>query len=201
MKAKEVRQAVGQEADARRAAKAGVIFNVSTLLQEPIGSVRVHQVDATLLVIDEEPLTVSGSMRLLRTDGSVLVEAELEAVVVAVCDRCLRELSLPLTLALREEYWPPVDPRRHEVVEVPEGREGFAVVEGHIDLREAIRQYVVMERPMRTDCGAGCPGRPLGEESRSDSAPDERRDAESVDSRWAALRGLRDELDRAGSEE
>lgn len=201
MKAKEVRQAVGQEADARRAAKAGVIFNVSTLLQEPIGSVRVHQVDATLLVIDEEPLTVSGSMRLLRTDGSVLVEAELEAVVVAVCDRCLRELSLPLTLALREEYWPPVDPLRQAVVEVPEGREGFAVVEGHIDLREAIRQYVVMERPMRTDCGAGCPGRPSGEESGSDSAPDESREAESVDSRWVALRGLRDELDRAGSEE
>jgi len=210
---------------------AALTFNVSTLLQEPLGSRRDYVVDAdssgegssgeevsvegapvvddeaggdnaggdNALVVDDEWVAVSGEVELIRTDGSILAMARLDLTVPEICDSCLEPYRLPLHLEMREEFWPERDPLSRELVEVPEEREGFPVVEGHIDLREAIRQYVEMARPMRAHCGDACPGsvpvpfvtvrsaEPSGEPGGSNEPP--------TDDRWAALQALRDDLD------
>ena len=63
-----------------------LIINVSTLLQEPIGSLRRYEIDgARAAGLDG---AVSGALRLLRTDQSILATASL---ATSVC-RCLRQL-------------------------------------------------------------------------------------------------------------
>ena len=179
-------------------------FNVSTLLQETIGSRREHEIHQAPIELDGEAASVSGPVQMMRTDGSILVTAELALVVQESCSICLDPFDLPLALELREEFWPEVDPISHQPLEVPDEREGFPVVEAHLDLAEAIRQYVLMARPISARCGADCPGPPLiaGVTFRRSSVDMERDDGtdpeapagSAIDSRWAALRRLRDEM-------
>ena len=81
-----------------------LLFNVSTLLQEPIGSSRRFHVDrAAERSLDTE---VSGTLRLLRTDQSVLATAALTTTVRDVCGGCLIEVDVGLELSFDEEFWP-----------------------------------------------------------------------------------------------
>jgi uncharacterized protein len=179
-------------------------FNVSTLLQEPIGNRRYYDVLDAPIDLEGDTTSVSGPVDMMRTDGSILVTATLALTVQEACSICLDSFGLPLELELREEFWPEVDPLSHLPLDVPDEREGFPVVEAHLDLSEAIRQYVLMARPISARCGADCPGPPVvagvtfhfsADEAEPDSGTDCATPATSkIDTRWAALRRLRDEI-------
>ena len=155
-----------------------LLINVSTLLQEPIGSLRRYDiVGARGLGLDTE---LNGTLRLLRTDQSVLATASLRTVVTDVCGGCLADIALPLDLSFDEEFWPSMDVISGITIEPPPERAGFAVIDGQIDLSEAVRQYVEMGRPMSPRCGTDCPGLAT---STSTEQP--------VDVRWAALSALK----------
>ena len=154
-----------------------LVFNVSTLLQEAMGSVREYAVERSAFQIEEGRTPVRGWVRFLHTDGSVMATADLSLEVEEMCGRCLESFSTPLTVRLEEEFWPEYDILSQKRVEVPEGREGFPIVEGLLDLQEALRQYVEMARPMQPRCG------------RSEVPPEA-----PVDSRWSALEELRRNL-------
>ena len=163
-----------------------VQFNVSQLLQEPIGSRRSFRLASEPLEVEGIATTVSGAVELLRTDGSILATVRLSAPVPAVCSDCAREYIAPLPLAFSEEFWPEYDHVSHAPVEMPEGREGFRIIQGQLDLSEAARQYVEMARPMRPFCGSECRGMPDASRQGSRREPDRR---------WGALERLRCELD------
>lgn len=162
----------------------GLVFNVSTLWMEPLGSTREYPLANAPFSFDEGRCPVSGLVLLTRTDGSVLVEAELTLAVEEICGRCLDSFQQSLTVELAEEFWPEYDPLSQQRVEIPEGREGFPIVDSVLDLQEPLRQYVEMERPMQPVCRAACPG--------PHDAP--RMDEQSIDHRWDALEELRREL-------
>lgn len=154
-----------------------LLINVSTLLQEPIGSLRHYEVEGARGVgLDAG---VNGSLRLLRTDQSVLATALLRTSVNDICGSCLKDIELAVEMPFDEEFWPPADAVSGLPIEPPPERIGFAVIDGQIDLSEAVRQYVEMERPMSPRCGPECPGL---ESSTSTDAP--------VDTRWSALTAL-----------
>ena len=154
-----------------------LLINVSTLLQEPIGSLRRYEVaGARGAGLDAE---LNGSLRLLRTDQSVLATALLQTVLIDVCGGCLADIDLPLEVSFDEEFWPVMDVISGIAIEPPPERAGFAVIDGQIDLSEAVRQYVEMGRPMSPRCGTDCPGL-----ATSTSAE------QPVDDRWAALSAL-----------
>jgi uncharacterized protein len=156
---------------------ASLLINVSTLLQEPIGSLRHYEVEnARSNGLDAE---LSGSLRLLRTDQSVLATAALATAVSDVCGGCLEEIEIHLELSFDEEFWPSMDFTTGMSIEPPPERAGFSVMDGQIDLSEAVRQYVEMGRPMSPRCGSDCPGLDTGT---STEAP--------VDARWSALSAL-----------
>lgn len=160
-----------------------LLFNVSTLLQEPIGSVRRYEVvNARGNGLSSE---VSGALRLLRTDHSILVTAELSTAVADLCGSCLREMTLPLEVSFDEEFWPPAEAASDDYLQPAQEQIGFSVIDGQIDLSEAVRQYVEMGRPMSPRCGQDCPG--LETEPTSE-AP--------VDDRWSALAALKQEIER-----
>lgn len=158
-----------------------LLFNVSTLLQEPIGSLRRYEVtSARGNGIEAE---ISGTLRFLRTDHSILVSATFATEVTDLCGGCLQEITLPLQLSFDEEFWPPSEVASDDALQPPLEQIGFSVIDGQIDLAEAVRQYVEMERPMSPRCGQDCHG--LQTQSASDS---------EVDNRWSALAALQREL-------
>ena len=158
-----------------------LLFNVSTLLQEPIGSLRRYEL--TNARGNGLNADLDGTLRLLRTDHSILATAELSTVVSDLCGSCLREMSLPLEVSFDEEFWPPSEAASDDYLQPPQEQIGFSVIDGQIDLSEAVRQYIEMGRPMSPRCGRDCPG--FATES-SPEAP--------VDDRWSALAALQQEL-------
>ena len=160
-----------------------LVINVSTLLQEPIGAVREYDLDEA---VGDGRQALNGALRLLRTDQSLLVSGRLETTAEDVCGACLMPLAIALRLEFDEEFWPAgeaLDGRRtNRFVE----RDGFAVIDGQIDLTEVVRQYTEMARPMSPRCGSDCPG------AASEEAPPEAE--QEIDDRWAALGALREQL-------
>ncbi len=189
-------------------AQSSLNFNVSTLLQEAIGNRRAYIITNAPINFDGETSLVSGALELMRTDGSILATAQMQLSVPESCSVCLDPFELPLSLELREEFWPEINPLSHQPLDVPDGREGFPVVAAHLDLSEAIRQYVVMARPISARCGGDCPGPPAvagvtfrfsADETEADCETDSEAAANStIDTRWAALRRLRDEIEPDG---
>ena len=154
-----------------------LLINVSTLLQEPIGALRQFEVKSAHAA--GLSAAVQGGLRLLRTDQSVLATASLTTAMTDVCGGCLEEIEVVLEVSFDEEFWPSFDSITGGSLEPPPERAGFSVIDGQIDLSEAVRQYVEMGRPMSPRCGASCPGLTTNE---STEPP--------VDSRWAALSAL-----------
>ena len=66
-------------------------INVAQLLQEPIGSTRIYQVDDIVVGDEGENYRVSGECQLLRTQRSVLVKCRLNTDVSLTCSRCLTD--------------------------------------------------------------------------------------------------------------
>ncbi len=161
-----------------------LLINVSTLLQESIGAVRYYGVDQARCAPLGQHSMLSGDLRLLRTDQSILTTGALSTVVTEICGGCLAEFEAAIRIAFDEEFWPPSDPISGIRLEPPPEREGFAVIDGQIDLTEAVRQYVEMARPMSPRCGSACPGMGAGALG-GDLEPD---------ARWDALAALRKEL-------
>lgn len=161
-----------------------LLINVATLLQESIGSLREYRVDDAICAPIGPDSLLTGEIRLLRTDQSILATAQLRTTLIEICGGCLCETPAELHFSFDEEFWPPTDPISGLRLEPPPEREGFAVVDAQIDLTEAVRQYVELSRPMSPRCGSDCPGMGANSMDR-DPAPD---------ARWAALAALRKEL-------
>ncbi len=169
-------------------------FNVATLLSEPIGARREYALDGIPFTFQHTSTPLHGAIHLLRTDGSIMAVVDLQLTVRETCGACLEPYDTPLTLHLEEEFWPDYDPLTNQQPAVPTDREGFPIVEAQLDLREAVRQYVEMERPMSPRCSIDCPGPSRSTDQPHDptATPGDEPGDEPIDSRWAALQPLRD---------
>lgn len=172
-----------------------VLFNVSQLLQEPIGAERTYDVDETVAGVDEDgaSLEVRGWVRLLRTNRGLLASGELDALTRGACGRCLRPVETPVHVTIEEEYLPTVDVTTGQPLPRQGDKDGaFFEIDAHhhVDLTEAVRQALVVNEPMRPLCRPDCAG--LCNQCGADlnegpcACP-----AEPADDRWAALRGLK----------
>jgi uncharacterized protein len=130
-------------------------INVAQQIKEPVGSVREYDVDDSV----GEGFSVHGAVRLLRTNRSILVTGRLETVARDTCSRCLDEYDHPVTLDIEEEFTLPKSVTGGSP-SPPQGETGtFEIDENNIlDLREAVRQYVVLLGPMKPICRPDCAG-------------------------------------------
>lgn len=167
-------------------------YNVSQLMREPVGSTRSYELDDTTLLDDsDQRLQVAGKVRLLRTDKGIWVKAELDSAVDCDCSRCLKEVCQPIHLSLEEEFYPEFDVTTGTSLRSGNGyQEEFYINQSHhLDLTEAIRQYVSMNIPMSPLCEENCRGMCM--ECGADlNLTQCRCDAEPGDPRWGALLGL-----------
>jgi uncharacterized protein len=135
-------------------------INVSQLLQEPVGSIREHQVNAVIVSADVgKGYLVQGECHLLRTQRSILAKCQLSTAVELTCSRCLSLFQQPLTLNFEEEYLPTVDVVSGVPLPLSEESSTFTIDGHHIlDLMEAIRQYTLLTIPMKPLCREDCAG-------------------------------------------
>ena len=171
-----------------------VLFNVSVLLNEPLGSSRQLAVEKQSVTVAAEgyETTVSGDVKLFRTDRGVLLQAKLQARPQIECGRCLQRFTYEHRLKFDEEFVLPSEPGADESIEA--GPDDFSIDENqHLDVSEAVRQYeqsVLPIRPMcRPDCAGLCStcGQNLNEDTCGCPTAD-------LDERWTSLAGLSDQL-------
>lgn len=142
------------------------VVNVASLLQDDLGSRREFEVhlDSLALSNDLVATDLDGHVELTRLRDQVLADVALDTRVQLECVRCLRPYDQPVAVAFSEPFVQKVDVRSGAVLPDSEqtaddDEEVFEIDDHHeIDLREAIRQNILLELPMRPDCGENCPG-------------------------------------------
>ena len=182
-----------------------MLFNVSTLLSEPVGSIRTYEVEDEQARVPEEDYerSVSGNLRLLRTTRGVLVHATVTVCPLLECGLCLAPFERDLELDFDEEFVTETDPITGESLE-DIGPDDFRIRDHqHLDLSEAVRQYEQSTLSLRPTCRPECAGLcPQCGQNLNEQACGCRQD--NVDSRWSGLAGLAERLrteDRDGSTE
>ena len=139
---------------------------------------------AGILNADGKAELVSGSLGEIRVSGHVQVAME------ADCDRCLEAARLPVDSDFELYYRPVADGFGEETaIDRSESEMGFYDMDG-MDLNEVLREYILLALPMQRLCSDNCKGIcPVCGQNRNQAQC--RCQAEAVDDRWAALRGLK----------
>jgi uncharacterized protein len=163
--------------------------NVAGLLKSQIGATRDYRLLLDRFEVDDDTVAqeIEGDVRLTRLRDAVLASVKAAGVTPLTCVRCLREYDQPFTVAFDEEYRQVVDVRTGLGLgpEPADDEEASFIDENHeLDLREPLRQEILIALPMRPDCGPDCPG-----PDRFEAGDEGESDAE-VDDRLAALASL-----------
>ena len=84
-----------------------MIYNVAGLMSGELGESRQHEIENERLAFGESSFTeISGPVRMTRTDRTVLVTVDIEAVTHDTCSRCLEPATVSVSVALEEEFTP-----------------------------------------------------------------------------------------------
>ena len=130
------------------------LINVTQLLKEPIGSTRTYDVEGTIR--DEIEVCVEGRAELTHLSRGVLVRCEMAAEVKLACSRCLNTFTCPIHFIAEEQFRPIADMCGDSE---SERSEQFTIDSRNtLDLGELIRQYVLLNLPMKPLCRVDCPG-------------------------------------------
>ena len=163
-------------------------FNVAQLLKDSVGSRRSYPLDETFEAIQETGTSrLSGHVTLTRTDIGIWLSGPMEANAFGSCSRCLNPAECPVHFSMDEEFLPTVDVNSGSAIKVPEVKEGaFTLDSNHIlDLTEAVRQYVIINLPMKPLCRQDCAG--LCSNCGANLNDGECACSAQIDSRWGPL--------------
>jgi uncharacterized protein len=132
-------------------------INVTQLLKEPVGSSQSHDISG--IIGEEVEGFVEGKAKVIHISQGVLVQCKLNAEVKLICSRCLDAFLCPISFTAEEEFLPMSDGSGDLAPSSPEQSEEFTIDSKNIlDLGELIRQYVLLNLPMKPLCRPDCPG-------------------------------------------
>jgi len=133
------------------------LINVTQLLKGPIGSSQSHDISGA--IGEEVEGFVEGKAKVIRISRGVLVQCKLTAEVKLICSRCLNTFLCPISFTAEEEFIPISDVYGDLALSSPEQSEGFTIDNKNVlDLSELIRQYTLLNLPMKPLCQPDCPG-------------------------------------------
>lgn len=140
-------------------------INVAGLLKSQIGATRSNRLHLDQFKADGETIAsdVEGDIRLTRLGDGVMATLKVKGVAPLECVACLREYEQPFVSEFDEEFVQTVDVRTGAGLGMnltnDDGGERSRIDENHeIDLREPLRQEILVALPMRPICGPDCPG-------------------------------------------
>ena len=138
-----------------------MFYNVAQLMKESVGATRDYLLNDVISYKDEgwNSLAVEGSVHLLRTHRGILATAVLRTSIQEECSRCLEVFNEELDLSVEEEYFPVIEVVTGTLMPVPEEAGPFCIDERHtLNLLEAVRQAVLLEKPLQPLCQEACRG-------------------------------------------
>jgi uncharacterized protein len=183
-----------------------LIYNMSQLLKEPVGSTRKLSLETPQLALDEPSEAVAadvtllkandvhGGVKVTRLQDGVLVQGDVDARVTVECSRCLTEFAVPVEGTLEEQFLPTVDVFTGYAIERPSLEaydQAFQIDANHLmDLGEPVRQALLVAMPMKPLCREDCAGICLVCGANRNEVDCGHAD-EAEDTRWSGLRELR----------
>ena len=133
------------------------LIDVTHLLKEPVGSSQSHDISG--IIGEEVEGFVEGKVKVIRISKGVFVQCKLNAEVKLICSRCLDAFLCPISFSAEEEFLPISDVSDDLATSSLEQSEEFTIDDKNIlDLGELIRQYVLLNLPMKPLCRFDCPG-------------------------------------------
>ena len=172
------------------------VWNVTGLLGDSVGADRHYEIaDARVELPDELTLAqpIDGRVRLTHTNRGVLARANLRTALALECVRCLRPTTVPLELAIEDEFLPSLDLATGKPVVADDEPEALRLTDHHeLDLEPSVRDAISLAEPIapldRPDCPGLCLvcGLPLDEGTHDHPTDD-------IDPRLEALRAFRPE--------
>jgi uncharacterized protein len=133
------------------------LINVTQLLKEPVGSGQSHDISGA--IGGEVEGFVEGKAKVIRIKRGILVQCKLNAEVRLICSRCLEAFLCPMSFTAEEEFIPIADVSGDVALPSLEQSEEFTIDDRNVlDLGELIRQYVLLNLPMKPLCRVDCPG-------------------------------------------
>lgn len=139
------------------------VLNVAGLLHEQPGAerryhLRDHYVALGPGVQLAGPL--NGSLRLRRTNRSILVDGDVTAPLRRTCSRCTDAFVEDVTVRLEEEFLPSVDLATGAPLDASLLADSPSRINGHheIDLGPVIHDELALTEALRSLCRPDCPG-------------------------------------------
>ena len=136
-------------------------YNVSQLLQEPVGSTRTYNVSGTFTLDGlGASLAPEGRVSMMRTDRGIWVDVGVEVLSQVTCSRCLETFTYRSKLVMGEEYVPTVDVTSGRPLPARSVDEDvFTIDHRHcLDLQDAMEEYAITNQPMKPLCSEACGG-------------------------------------------
>jgi uncharacterized metal-binding protein YceD (DUF177 family) len=84
-----------------------MIYNVATLLTGNLGGSEQHEIENGSLQLEGHSLKeITGPVRLIRTDRTVVITTKIEVVTHGACSRCLGPVTVNVFVNMEEEFYP-----------------------------------------------------------------------------------------------
>jgi uncharacterized protein len=127
-------------------------FNVGFIINQPVGTFRTLSFEAERIQFETEPVFehFKGEVKVNRVVQGILIQGDFQAAVPVECVRCLEGFLQPVHTEFDELY----AFREEEADE-----SGQLLSEnGFIDLGPVVREYLLLEVPIRSHCKDDCRG-------------------------------------------
>lgn len=174
-----------------------MLFDVLRELRQPVGSVNEFDLhEAQAKAGDVTIRDLEGAVRFLRTDRGLLARTRASGLIDEECSRCLTPTQSPVTVDFEEEYVPLLDANTGSPIRLREQEEEevFRInSRWELDLREGLRQYILMNEPAKPLCKADCAG--LCPVCGADMNAGPHECEPPTDERWSALAGLKNDTE------
>jgi uncharacterized protein len=154
-----------------------------------------HTYEPDELVLDDEHARLVGppqiTGRITRSGHDVRLQGQITARAVVDCDRCLKQVTVPIESTFDVTYVPASDYVETEAAELQEEDLGLSVYEDEaIDIDELVREQVLLTMPTRALCEEDCKGLcPVCGANRNENPCE--CEPKEIDPRWGALKDFR----------
>ena len=138
-----------------------MIFNVSGLLSGSLGESRLHEIENEQLTVADRLLThINGPIYLIRTDRTVILDADITAVTQETCSRCLEAAPVNIRVKIDEEFYPlNIDLMDHLDSNSQDNDPALIINKQNVlDLTEGLGQALVAAIPIAPLCKDECLG-------------------------------------------
>jgi uncharacterized protein len=178
--------------------RADLVYPLAALLAEPAGSRRDYAFEGVPVDPGEDlalAAPVSGWVRFSRTNRGIFIRGGFETALALECSRCLKPITLPLSLAISEEALPAIDIASGKPLDPQVEPEIVRLSDHHeLDLEPIIREAIQLAEPIAPLCRPDCPGLCSICGESLESGPHDH-DETPLDPRLEALRGFRVDAD------